>query len=738
MSDKINASINETNSNIIEGKILDPYLLAKRIWQKIWINTGKEPEKCLYNVVELFTFKFLSDLGVLRIDLNQDFNHIYHLSKKSQESALTYYAEILREKIRKLFPSGKDGTTIINGTIFVTENGEPNLSQARLFSELLQDFIDYEKEFGTFKNIDKNFKTKLYESFLKQSSGIKRLGQFFTPRKVVQAMVKMSSINQLKVGSRVCDPFCGVGGFILESINLNDPIRNSFKPKHGKAHPIVNFKGFDQGTSEKDDERTIILAKANMLIYFSQLIEEFHSTEDIKFFSNIFNNTFELIRDNLGTLSLSKADVGGGFDLILSNPPYVAKGARSIKNEIIKRGLSDSFSYNGTGIEGQCVEWIVRSLNKRGQALVILPDSVLRRSSDSYLREKILENCYLDAIVSLPVRTFFATPKKTYILVLTKKEEKHYKQKNPVFAFIVREIGESRDVNRIETPEKNDLNIMVNLFNQFKGNPQLFKPESVLCKKIEIDTLTKGRKWIIENYWNREEKELLGISDEIQTISIEDFKEAINDMMSELNVLQNNLSKSFRKVGFKEIQLGDPSYFEPLTSLLGYTQKQYIPMNINSKNGIPIFTAQKEPVVFIRSLGTKSPYKATPNNPNISIASDGDGTAGTNIVYHVTDYYLNTSRISYRILNSQIFPKYIFYALQGIKEEYGFNYGFKATLTNQAGVSIAIPVNSEGCFDLEMQKNIANTIEQIEKNKTRIQELTKNIINNKIKYFSYD
>ncbi|MFX6007110.1 hypothetical protein ABTF07_21270, partial [Acinetobacter baumannii] len=46
-------------------KIVDPSGLTKTVWQKIWINTGKEPEKCLYNVVEIFLFKFLSDNGVL-------------------------------------------------------------------------------------------------------------------------------------------------------------------------------------------------------------------------------------------------------------------------------------------------------------------------------------------------------------------------------------------------------------------------------------------------------------------------------------------------------------------------------------------------------------------------------------------------------------------------------------------------------------------------------------------------
>ena len=56
--DKIDHSLTETNNQIFMPEVLDPSSLARTIWQKIWINTGKEPEKCLYNVVELFVFKF--------------------------------------------------------------------------------------------------------------------------------------------------------------------------------------------------------------------------------------------------------------------------------------------------------------------------------------------------------------------------------------------------------------------------------------------------------------------------------------------------------------------------------------------------------------------------------------------------------------------------------------------------------------------------------------------------------
>jgi type I restriction-modification system DNA methylase subunit len=40
----------------------------------------------------------------------------------------------------------------------------------------------------------------------------------------------------------------------------------------------------------------------------------------------------------------------------------------------------------------------------------------------------------------LPVNTFFTTPKKTYILAITKKEDKSQKQEKPVFTYLVSDI----------------------------------------------------------------------------------------------------------------------------------------------------------------------------------------------------------------------------------------------------------------------------------------------------------
>ncbi|CAG8650551.1 3396_t:CDS:1, partial [Paraglomus occultum] len=121
--------------------------------------------------------------------------------------------------------------------------------------------------------------------------------------------------SELKEGMKICDPACGVGKFPLEFIK--DKIDNLFRVEKGKIITKVEIIGFDIGF-DKDEEKTIILAKANMLIYFSELIKKHKGRT--KEFAELFNKSFELKTSRFGTLSEKSEEE---YDLILTNPPYV-------------------------------------------------------------------------------------------------------------------------------------------------------------------------------------------------------------------------------------------------------------------------------------------------------------------------------------------------------------------------------------------------------------------------------
>ncbi|MCY4321955.1 MAG: N-6 DNA methylase [Bdellovibrionaceae bacterium] len=455
---QINNVITFDNNSLQSKNEANLIPLAKTMWQKLWVQSNNIPEKCLYNVVELFVFKFLSDLDVLNSHCN--FQQVLSIRNNNcNESALNYYARNSRPEIQKLFPSGNDDTSIINGTVFVDENGDANKSYSQLFSELLDCLNEFENKQGSFRKIDHNFKTRLYELFLRQSAGVKRWGQYFTPRKVVKAMIKMINNTSFHENSRICDPFCGVGGFLLELIAEKSELRSQFNPLNGRVNPKIQLIGYDKGTDEKEDERTIILAKANMLIYFSDLISDYHDESFLKeFTNNAINKVFHLLRSNIGTFG--KID-DEEYDLIITNPPYVTSGSKSLKDAIKSEGKQKFYEeVNGTGTESLAITWIIKKLKPNGQALVVVPDGLLKQISVlKYIRDR----CFIKAIISLPQKTFYATSKKTYIMSLLKKRNLE-QQTKPIFTYLVTETGESRDTYRFDIP-KNDLTEMANLYN---------------------------------------------------------------------------------------------------------------------------------------------------------------------------------------------------------------------------------------------------------------------------------
>ena len=532
--------VSATQSQIQKKLVTDPTSLAKKVWQDVWSVEGASPERCLYTFLELFIFKYLSDLQFLTEDGMGNKVNFEDIIALPPEKAFKNYSSIVRPYMKQLFPeSPEDHTTIINGTVL-----NPNVPEhSKVFHKILRKF----KEFGELTNVDPAFKSKVFEAYMKEDIGKKNWGRYFTPRKIVDAMVEMSDIDQLPDNSMICDPACGVGGFVLEPIKVkNNGLNYYYTVKGNDIKPRYNFIGFDKGF-DKEEQLTVILAKSNMLIFLSDLLSNNKSMNEK--FADLMNKTFKLQTNTiLGTLSKTEKDK---YDLIMTNPPYVTNGSSNYKDAIKNDyRLKNFYKVNGMGIESLFLEWIVRSLKPQRKALVIVPDGLLNRLNDNKVREMVKEECIIEAIISLPVNTFFTTPKKTYILVLTKKlktegESQQNAQDTPVFTYLVSNIGETLDSKRFETPDKNDLPEMVNLYNQFKGSKKSFQSPSPRCKIVSIDKFNPDSHWSVDRWWSKDEKIKLGIEEENKLLSVEDFYEEVKEFQHSLE----NIIKTLGEIG---------------------------------------------------------------------------------------------------------------------------------------------------------------------------------------------
>jgi len=714
--EKIVFSINELNDQIKPKQLVNPTDLAKQIWQDIWSVSGATPENCLYTFVELFIFKYLSDLGILGQGINFD-----HLQERYQyklenadEQALEYYATTIRPQIKKLFPEGRDNTTIINGTIFVSKDQKAVKGYSTVFKKVLTKFKDY----GKLEHIDYDFKSQLFESFLKESISKKNWGQFFTPLKVVRAVVEMAK-DDIKVGAKICDPACGVGKFLLEPVITK--LDQFYEIKKGKLIPKITIHGYDKGF-DKDEQKTIILAKANMLIYFSDIIKENPSitTE----FADLFNDSF-LLKTNsiLGTLS---EPVENEYDLILTNPPYVTSGSSNLKEEIKKDGtLVNYYKINAIGVEGLFMEWIIRALKPNGKAFIIVPDGIFNRQNDKNLRQFILDECYIDGIVSLPLNTFFTTNKKTYILCLTKKANKKDVQTDPVFTYLVSEMGETRDVYRFDI-DQDDLSEAVTLYSFFKGNKASFAKINTdkRCKIQPIDLFIPDNHWSIDRWWSNDDKVQLGIIEEEKPVAITVFSDIVNDISDSLkeysSILKEVAEKKKQKTNLKELKLSDTKYFEISIG------KRILKKDIyNSKGLIPIFSANvKEPI------GVHSNSIIQDFNSNFVLWGI-DGDFEFNVVKKNKPFYPTDHCGVIRIKDDEILPEYLMLQLEKCKKHYGFDRGLRSSIKNMKEVVINIPFNSKNNIDREKQIEVIEKYqfvielkESIETYKEQINKLT--------------
>jgi type I restriction enzyme M protein len=713
--EKINYSINEKNNQILPKELVNPIKLARSIWQDVWSVAGATPENCLYTFVELFIFKYLSDLGILKSTNSFDF--VMGMYKTdSPDEALQYYADNIRKKIKELFPyNPKDNTTIINGTIFVSKDQKAVSGYSAVFKKVLQKFQDY----GRLEHIDYDFKSQLFESFLKESISKKNWGQFFTPMKVVRAIEKIAK-DEIKEGAVICDPACGVGKFLLEPIKSR--LDRFYSVEGDKVIPKITIRGFDKGF-DKDEQKTIILAKANMLIYFSEIIKDYpnHTKE----FAKIFNDSFTLNTNSiLGTL---RDPVENQYDLILTNPPYVTSGSSNLKEEIQKdTDLKNYYKINAIGVEGLFMEWIVRALKPNGKAFVVVPDGIFNRQNDKNLRAFLRQECFIDGIISLPLNTFFTTNKKTYILCLTKKNNKADIQTDPVFTYLVSEIGESRDVYRFDI-EQDDLNEATTLYSFFKGNKSSFEAinKDPRCKIFPITTFDPDTNWSVERWWSKEGKIALGIEEEVRNIDVLEFSSLVSDMADTFGGFSAMLKEVGQKKTLnnaaKEITLNNEQFFEFISTKTGWTKTQYRKLDTGDNKDIPLYTAAKYPVAFVKRehIGI---IDANIKRPVISFAANGDGSAGTNLILHVIPFYVSNDRTCFKIINQCINIEYIFVMLYGMKEKYGFNHAFKASKNNMKIVTLYIPVLPNGEFDLEAQKEIVEMHHVVADLKTKTKE----------------
>ena len=318
-------------------------------------------------------------------------------------------------------------SVFFSGRVTKNTNEEIDLS-----SEAIKWIVNELENIDLF-GMDEDVHGRMFDYFLDATARGQELGQFFTPRDIVELMVELADIQVSKHHvEKVFDPCCGSGGFLISALSKmlekTDSIAGaSNKEKNNIKKEVVNESIF--GIDAGNDPKMYRIARMNMYLHGDGGSNIYLADSIDKEIGHIGKSSLEYKRE---TKEVRDLFFQGGlkFDVILSNPPFAMKYER--EDEEHKRildqyelGFQNDKNVASLLSSVMYIERYYELLSDDGRVLAIIDDSVLSGDSYKNIRNYIREKFIVLGIVSLPGDAFkrSAARVKTSILILRKKHK---------------------------------------------------------------------------------------------------------------------------------------------------------------------------------------------------------------------------------------------------------------------------------------------------------------------------
>jgi len=271
----------------------------------------------------------------------------------------------------------------ILGDIFAASQNR--LSNPATLAQLIKSIDETE---WTSLNVD--VKAAAFEGLLEKaaSEGKKGAGQYFTPRPLIECMVRLIQPDpRANMDFKIGDPACGTGGFLVAAYDW-------LKLQTGGA--------FDRDTAKRIRTQTYfgqdLVARprrlALMNLYLHQV--EPHIT--------------------LGD-SIYETPTRQRFDVILTNPPFGTKGANQAP-------VRDDFVVETSNKQLNLLQHVLTLLKPGGRCAIVVPDNVLFADQAGEVFKVLMEDCNVHTVLRCPRGTFapYTAGTKTNVLFFTKGE----------------------------------------------------------------------------------------------------------------------------------------------------------------------------------------------------------------------------------------------------------------------------------------------------------------------------
>lgn len=305
-------------------------------------------------------------------NINEDLANIF---QDIEKSAIGFKSE---DDIKGLFDNLDTRSNILGGTV-----QEKN----KRLSDILNGINSI--NFGNFAENDIDAFGDAYEFLISNyaSNAGKSGGEFFTPQTVSKLLARLVMVGKDKI-NKVYDPTCGSGSLLLQMKKQYEDhiLEDGF---FGQEINMTNYN----------------LARMNMFLH------------------NINYNNFDIKRGD--TLLNPQHLDEKPFDAIVSNPPYSVKWVGDGDPTLIN---DDRFAPAGKLAPKSKADFafIMHSLNhlsNRGRAAIVcFPGIFYRGGAEKTIRQYLVDNNFVEAVIALPDNLFFGTSIATTILVLAKNK----------------------------------------------------------------------------------------------------------------------------------------------------------------------------------------------------------------------------------------------------------------------------------------------------------------------------
>jgi len=316
-------------------------------------------------------------------------------------------------------------------------NSEPNLGQTkdrnRRLNHLLEDFAKPQLDLRPSRIGTQDVIGDAYEyliSHFAADSG-KKGGEFYTPSEVAMLLARLL---KAKEGDTICDPTCGSGSLLI---------------RVAKEVGSNNFALFGQ----ESNGSTWALCRMNMFL---------HAMDNARIeWCNTITSPHLVEGDRLMK-----------FNVVVANPPF------SLDKWGQDHAENDSYNRFWRGIPPKSKgdyafisHMVETALEDEGRVGVIVPHGVLfRGGAEGKIRQKLIEDNLLEAVIGLPANLFFGTGIPAAIVVFNKGRKpwdkaRSHRDKHILFIDASREYEDGKNQNRLRPA---DIDKIVAAFEAFR------------------------------------------------------------------------------------------------------------------------------------------------------------------------------------------------------------------------------------------------------------------------------